>query len=81
MLLHKESVQKLLIQPFKNANLPNEICQKIVKNIKYDCTCNNNIVCLMCTHACCPKAKQRWCVCTVSFECPDHGYRCVGSHD
>jgi hypothetical protein len=31
--------------------------------------------------ACCPKAKQRFCVCRISFSCPDHGSSCHGSHD
>lgn len=31
--------------------------------------------------ACCPKAVFRKCVCYVSFECPDHGTRCHGTHD
>jgi hypothetical protein len=30
---------------------------------------------------CCPKAEVVPCVCEVSFRCPDHGGRCVGSHD
>lgn|SRR5574343_61768 len=31
--------------------------------------------------ACCGYAKFRNCVCEVSFECPLHGTRCVGTHD
>lgn len=32
-------------------------------------------------YACCDKAKARNCVCMYSTECPDHGIRCVGTHD
>lgn len=30
---------------------------------------------------CCTKAQGRPCVCEVSYTCPDHGTRCIGSHD
>ena len=30
---------------------------------------------------CCPKAERVFCVCEVSYSCPDHGVRCKGSHD
>jgi len=32
-------------------------------------------------HRCCPKAVGNPCMCEVSYSCPDHGTRCVGSHD
>lgn len=32
-------------------------------------------------HRCCPKAVGVPCMCEVSYTCPDHGTRCVGSHD
>ena len=80
-LPQKENVQRSLIKVFDEAKLPNDICKKITENIRYDCKCNNNVVCLMCTHACCPKAKERFCMCTIAFSCPDHGHRCIGSHD
>ena len=32
-------------------------------------------------HACCEKAVRVYCVCRVSYKCPDHGQKCVGSHD
>ena len=31
--------------------------------------------------ACCAKAKPRACACAYSFDCAEHGVRCVGSHD
>lgn len=31
--------------------------------------------------ACCPLATFRNCVCNVSFNCPVHGQKCVGTHD
>jgi hypothetical protein len=80
-LPHKENVQHSLIKVFDEAKLPNDICQKIANNISYDCKCAQNYVCSMCTHACCPKVVKRFCVCTIAFSCPDHGYTCVGSHD
>ena len=81
MLPQKSEVQRSLVPIFDAAKLPNEICEKISSNVTYDCTCQNNIVCLMCAHACCSKARQRWCVCTVSFDCEIHGSCCVGTHD
>ena len=30
---------------------------------------------------CCPKAVVVPCVCEVSYNCPQHGTRCRGSHD
>ncbi len=33
------------------------------------------------SHACCPLAEFRPCVCDVSFKCPIHGSMCHGSHD
>lgn len=30
---------------------------------------------------CCPNAKVVPCMCEVSYNCPDHGVRCHGSHD
>ena len=30
---------------------------------------------------CCNKAQKVFCVCRVSYNCPDHGSRCHGSHD
>ena len=32
-------------------------------------------------YKCCPKAECRPCACIESWTCPDHGTRCVGSHD
>lgn len=31
--------------------------------------------------ACCPKAFVVFCVCRISFQCPDHGSNCHGTHD
>lgn len=31
--------------------------------------------------ACCGNAEMVRCNCMYSFQCPDHGQRCVGSHD
>jgi len=31
--------------------------------------------------ACCAKAWRAQCVCSRSYWCPEHGYRCFGSHD
>lgn len=81
MLPQKSEVQRSLIQVFDAAKLPNEICQKISQDVKYDCRCENNIVCLMCANACCSKARQRWCMCLIAFDCEIHGSRCIGSHD
>lgn len=33
------------------------------------------------SHACCPLATFRNCVCMVSFDCQVHGVKCVGTHD
>lgn len=33
------------------------------------------------TLSCCPLAKIRGCVCTISFECVVHGTKCHGTHD
>lgn len=30
---------------------------------------------------CCPLAEHRFCVCTISWDCPLHGTQCVGTHD
>ena len=79
MLPQKSEVKRSLIKVFDK--LPNEISQKISDSVSYDCTCANNVVCLACTHACCAKAKQRWCMCLIAFECETHGIRCIGSHD
>lgn len=35
----------------------------------------------ICFKACCPKARINNCVCFISFICPEHGQRCIGSHD
>jgi len=32
-------------------------------------------------YACCEKAELCNCVCFISFQCPEHGKTCVGSHD
>lgn len=33
------------------------------------------------TRACCSLAVIRNCVCTISFFCPLHGNKCIGTHD
>ena len=33
------------------------------------------------TGRCCERAVKRFCVCLVSWDCPEHGATCVGSHD
>lgn len=30
---------------------------------------------------CCPLAEKQDCVCVISWTCPVHGSRCIGSHD
>lgn len=80
-LPQESEVKRTLINVFNNANIPNDICVKITKSISYECKCMNNVVCLACTHACCAKAKRRFCMCTMAFSCEDHGYTCFGSHD
>jgi len=36
---------------------------------------------MLTNHGCCDKAEIRDCVCHFSTECPDHGVRCIGTHD
>ena len=33
------------------------------------------------SRACCPLAERRDCVCLISFYCPIHGVKCIGSHE
>jgi hypothetical protein len=30
---------------------------------------------------CCDKATPLNCICRLSFSCPDHGHKCIGTHD
>jgi hypothetical protein len=77
----KTQTNQSIARVFQIHNVPTEICEKIANTVSYNCRCKDNIVCLMCKHACCKKAQEKFCVCTLSFSCPDHGYRCIGSHD
>ena len=64
--------------------LPNDIC-KIIYNKAFPewcmCRCSNNNTCYLCRHACCYKAQAVFCVCLLCMKCPDHGFKCHGTHD
>ena len=45
------------------------------------CSYANLVIKTIAGHRCCPKATGVPCMCEVSYTCPDHGTRCVGSHD
>ena len=79
----KNYEHSLVLHICKKYDCDNNIRDKIISYLGNNgCTCNNKTYpCFLCTHACCELAKQRFCMCLVSFTCVKHGYVCVGSHD
>ena len=82
------AMNALLCMRSINANIPSDISRQILETaMKWEiggamfCTCKPEYLCPVCRYACCEKAIGVMCMCLQATTCPDHGFRCNGSHD